>query len=59
MQRQDLLNYYKSINTEKIYLIHGDKQARLEFKEDLENELEKSLSSARVVIVNKGTKIKL
>ncbi|MFR7913791.1 hypothetical protein [Eubacterium ramulus] len=26
-------------------------------REDLENELEKSLSSARVVIVNKGTKL--
>lgn len=58
-QRQDLLNYYKSINTEKIYLCHGDKQARIELKEDLEKELEKNLSSARVVIVNKGMKIKL
>lgn len=59
MQRKDLLNYYKGINTEKIYLVHGDAQARLEFKEDLEKEFEKCLKSTRVVIVNKGTKIKL
>ncbi len=59
MQRKDLLNYYKQIATEKIYLVHGDNQARMEFKEDLEKELEKSLKSTRVVIVNKGTKIKL
>ena len=59
MQREDLLNYYKGINTEKIYLVHGDTQARLEFKEDLEKELENCLKSTRVVIVNKGTKIKL
>ena len=59
MQRKDLLNYYKGINTEKIYLVHGDTQARLEFKEDLEKEFEKCLKSTRVLIVNKGTKIKL
>ena len=59
MQRKDLINYYKGINTEKIYLVHGDKQARMELKEDLEKELENCLKSTRVVIVNKGTKIKL
>lgn len=59
MQRNELLNYYKNINAEKIYLVHGDTQARLEFKADLEGELEKSLKSTRVIIVNKGTKIKL
>lgn len=59
MQRNDLLNYYKGINTEKIYLVHGDTIARKEFKKDLENELSDCLKSTRVVIVNKGTKIKL
>ena len=59
MQRKDLINYYKGINTEKIYLVHGDKQARMELKEDLEKELENCLKSTRVIIVNKGTKIKL
>lgn len=59
MQRTDLLNYYKQINTEKIYLVHGDEKSRIEFKEDLEKELEKCLKSTRVIITNKGMKIKL
>ena len=59
MQRNDLLNYYKSIRCEKIYLVHSDKQARLEFKEDLENELNNILKTTHVVCVNKGVKIKL
>lgn len=59
MQRKDLINYYKGINCEKIYLVHGDLQARLELKEDLEKELRDMCKSTRVVIVNKGTKISL
>ncbi len=59
MQRNDLINYYKGINTEKIYLVHGDEQARIEFKEDLTKELSNYLKSTKVIIVNKGMKIKL
>ena len=59
MQRNDLINYYKSINCEKIYLVHGDEKARLELKEDLEKALEDCYKSTRVIVVNKGTKISL
>lgn len=59
MQREDLINYYKSINCDKIYLVHSDLKARLEFKEDLEQEIKSCLKSTRVVAVNKGTKISL
>lgn len=59
MQRNELINYYKSINCEKIYLVHGDMQARLELKEDLEQEILKNCKSTRVIVVNKGTKISL
>lgn len=58
-QRQELINYYKGLNCEKIYLCHGDDQARLELKEDLENALAECCKSTRVIIVNKGTKISL
>lgn len=58
-QRQELINYYKGLNCEKIYLVHGDNQARLELKEDLEKALEDCCKSTRVIIVNKGTKISL
>ena len=59
IQRKDMINYYKSINCEKIYLCHGDTQARIELKEDLEKALADCCKSTRVVIVNKGTKISL
>lgn len=58
-QRQELINYYKGLNCEKIYLVHGDEQARLELKEDLENAFADCCKSTRVIIVNKGTKISL
>ena len=59
MQHNDLMNYYKSINCEKIFLVHGDDKARLELKEDLEKALVDCCKSTRVIIVNKGTKISL
>lgn len=59
MQHEDLVNYYKCINCEKIYLLHGDNQARIELKEDLEKAFEDCCKSTRVSIVNKGMKISL
>lgn len=59
MQHNDLVNYYKNLNCEKIYLVHGEKEARMELKEDLEAALADCCKSTRVVIVNKGTKISL
>ena len=59
MQREDLIKYYKSFNCQKIYLCHGDKEDKLEFKTDLENALADCLKSTRVVAVNSGTKISI
>ena len=58
MQRKDLINYYKGINCDKIYLVHSDK-SKIEFKQDLENAINDCLKSTRVVAVNKGTKISI
>lgn len=58
MQRNDLINYYKSINCEKIFLVHGDSN-KIEFKHDLEDVISDCLKSTKVVAVNKGTKISL
>lgn len=58
MQRNEMLNYYKSINCEKIYLVHSDSN-KIEFKHDLENAIEDCLKSTKVVAVNSGTKISL
>ena len=58
MQRNEMLNYYKSINCEKIYLVHSDSN-KIEFKHDLENAIADGLKSTKVVAVNSGTKISL
>lgn len=58
MQRKDLINYYKGINCDKVYLVHSDKN-KLEFKQDLEKAINDCLKSTRVVAVNKGTKISI
>ena len=59
MQRDDLLKYYKSMNTEKIYLVHGEMKGKIEFAEDLKNELSNMSKTTKVCVVNKGTKINL
>jgi metallo-beta-lactamase family protein len=59
MQFEQLLDYYKSLNTTAIYLIHGDMEDKLKFKKILEEELSKMGKSTKVVAVNKGTKISL
>lgn len=58
MQRNEMLNYYKSINCEKIYLVHSDLN-KIEFKHDLENAIADCLKSTKVIAVNSGTKISL
>ena len=58
MQRRDMINYYKGINCDKIYLVHGDKH-KIDFKHDLEDAISNCLKSTRVVAVNNGTKISI
>lgn len=59
MQHKDLLDYYSSINAEKIYIVHSNMDSKLLFKEELEKELEKKNKSTRVIAVNRSTIIKL
>lgn len=59
MQRTDLINYYKSINCEKIYLVHGDMSGKIEFAEDLKEELANCSKTTKVCVVNKDTTIRL
>lgn len=58
MQRADLIKYYKSINCDRIYLVHSDDN-KIEFKKDLEQAISDCLKSTRVIAVNNGTKISL
>jgi metallo-beta-lactamase family protein len=51
----ELLNYLKNINSERIYLVHGSEESKLEFKELLEDELLKMCKTTKVICTNKGT----
>ena len=59
MQRNDLINYYKGLNVEKIYLVHGDMQGKIELAEDLREEISKCSKTTKVCVVNKDTTCKL
>jgi predicted metal-dependent RNase len=55
IQRSELLNYLKNIQTDKYYLVHGNMQGKIEFKESLENELISICKSTKVIATNKST----
>lgn len=59
MQYEDLINYYSSISTDKICLVHSEQNGKLEFAKELQNAIEKRGSRARVVCVNRYTSINL
>lgn len=59
MQRKQMINYYKNIQADKIYLLHGDEKARIHLKEDLQEELSKMCKTTKVSVVNKSTVITL
>lgn len=59
MQHDDLLKYYAGINTEKIYLVHSSQDSKLLFKQELEQKIAENCRSARVIAVNRSTKITL
>ena len=54
-----LVDYYSSINCNKIVLHHGNSEAKEILKKKLEKELAKKCKSTRVVIANSSLKFKL
>ena len=59
IDNNDMLDYYSSINCEKIYLAHGDMDRKLAFKLMLEDAISKKNRTSRVVCANMDTKINL
>lgn len=55
MQYDDLIEYYKSIGAESIYLVHGEFKGKVDFANVLTDELRKDNQTTKVVAVNKGT----
>jgi metallo-beta-lactamase family protein len=58
-QNSELINYYKNINAECIYLLHGDLESRLSLKSSLEKELASMSKTMKIKIINKSTVIHL
>lgn len=56
-QRDDLLKYYSSIHAEKICLIHGQMEGKIEFAQDLKKEIANKSMTTTVCVVNKNTEI--
>lgn len=54
MQRDSLLKIYGATECEKIVLIHGEMDGKIEFARDLEKEISKNNNTSKVVVANKG-----
>ena len=54
MQRDSLLKVYGATECEKIVLIHGEMNGKIEFSKDLQEEISKNNNTGKVVVANKG-----
>lgn len=54
MQRDSLLKIYGATECEKIVLVHGEMNGKIEFAKELQEEISKNDNTSRVVIANKG-----
>lgn len=59
ISHENLIGYLSSIQCEKIALVHGNRESKIEFKRYLELALSKSNNTAKVLAVTKGTTITL
>lgn len=59
MQRDSLLKTYGATECEKIVLVHGEMNGKIEFAKDLQEEISKNDNTGRVIIANKGYKLSL
>ena len=59
MQRDSLLDYYGSVECEKIVLVHGDMNGKIEFAKSLQEEVSKNNHTSKVVVTNKGYALSL
>lgn len=58
-QRDTLLQYYSDVDCEKVMLVHGDMDGKLDFASDLAHEISKKNKTSKVICVNKDYMIKM
>lgn len=54
MQKDSLLKTYGATECEKIVLIHGEMNGKLEFAQELQEEISKNDNTSKVIVANKG-----
>lgn len=59
MQRDSLLRNYGKVNAEKLVLVHGDMNGKIEFSKKLQEELSKNDLTTRVICANKDYSLTL
>ena len=59
MQHDDLLEYYSNISADKICLVHGEQDGKLEFCKELQDIIDHKGNRARVICVNRYMSINL
>lgn len=57
MQQDDLISYMKHVNTERIILVHGDKEAKNDLRDKAVEELHKIGKTSKIVYGEKGMEI--
>ena len=59
MQRDSLLKVYGATECEKIVLIHGEMNGKIEFAKELQEAISKNDNTSKVVVANKGYSLSL
>ena len=59
MQKDSLLNIYGATECEKIILVHGEMDSKIEFAKELQDEISKNNNTSKVVVANKGYTLSL
>ena len=59
MQRDSLLQIYGATECEKIILVHGEMDGKIEFAKELQDEISKNNNTSKVVVANKGYTLSL
>lgn len=54
MQYDSLLDYYSSVECERVILVHGEMNGKIEFAKKLQEEISKNNLTSKVVVANKG-----
>ena len=58
-QRDSLLKYYGSVQCEKVILVHGEMNGKIEFAKELQEEISKNNNTSRVIITHKDYELTL